>query len=129
MIFDYENASVDEVAAFLYEHRIDLDAPALSAEGVMAELRNANTALERRPWGLAVIQGVGISPFLWLIYVDPQDRGKNHGRKFVREIKTKYAKECAMQLECYGSRRRKFFSRCGFVVIDRDEEGHRTMVG
>ena len=133
---DYQHATDAEVDAFLTEHRQEMDADGLEPGDVLAALSAGRAVLERRAYGLAVIQlkkvsdprtgQNGLIPHLWLLWIDPQTRGLGLGRRFVRELLKLHARGYHMSLVCNGARRRAFFGRLGFRVVQRDGEC-RTM--
>ena len=79
---------------------------------------STDVVIERREFGYAILQTYGTH--LWLLYIDPECRGRRMGRRFVRELIKKYAQQWPMTAICDGSERRAFFGRCGFYVAKRE---------
>lgn len=130
---EFINMSDDEIDKLLVCQQAEMDASGLNRGDILAAVQSGKAVIERSSYGVAVINPLRTSPdfklpFLWLLYLPPDNRGQGHGRKFVRQILKKYADTHFMRLHAFGPRRSKFFSRFGFRVVERDNEtGLRTM--
>ena len=127
---DFASMSVDGLAAFIEDNRAELAADGVSRADVKTALDQGRAVLETRPHAFAVVEvkrsdSGGLIPHLWLLYVDPSQRGHGLGRAFVRDLLNKYATDYHMSLWCSGAQRRKFFGRLGFVVESRDGDMRR----
>lgn len=126
-MIDFTTMDDAEIATFAVAHRDDLDAGGLEQNNVLEALRSGLAVIERRPFGFAFLRLPKLPngksmPFLWLLFVLPEQRGRRLGHHFVRELLAKYSTEYHMSLHCYGAARRRFFGRLGFVVEGRHDE-------
>jgi GNAT superfamily N-acetyltransferase len=120
------NWTDEQVAYFseLNEDEFECNVPAYE---VLQEVQSGAAVIERREYGFAVIfpsSTKALRPHLWLLFLQPECRGNGLGRKFMRELMSKYSTDYHMTLKCYGPERRKFFGRLGFRV-----ESHNRTTG
>jgi GNAT superfamily N-acetyltransferase len=125
---DFTRMNTGELVQFVVEHQAEMDVEGLGAEDILAKLNSGEALIEPRPYGFAMIQvkraPKGLIPHLWLLYLEPNKRGKGIGARFVKDLLQQFPMY-HMSLYCHGSRRRKFFSRFGFRVESRDGEMRR----
>lgn len=85
----------------------------------------ARLVVEKFEHGVAVMLFNDVLPQLWFLYVDPEQRCKGLGRKYVRLIRRKFGNEYVVSLHCHKSLR-PFYGSCGFRVVERYGD-HRVM--
>lgn len=140
---DFEKMSDVEIAQFIQDNHEDFGEEKDSEK--KAQICTAikdGTIIERRPYGFAIVHPEGsMKPngiyrgqsVLWYVYVSVQFRSSANKRndtssKFIQELVGEYAKQSAICLLCYGTRRRNFFERCGFSIASQsDLNDHYTM--
>lgn len=121
---DFERMADADLARFAAAHSDEFGAE-IDPLHVIAAVSENRAAIVRRAYGFAVVLLMdGKLPHLWLLYVAAAQRGRGLGRQFVRELRKQFD-EFHMSLRCEGAARRRFFSRCGFVVESRDGEWRR----
>ncbi|OAK55018.1 hypothetical protein A3K87_04255 [Variovorax paradoxus] len=123
---DFQAMGHDEVGAFVEAHAAEIGGD-LTAAYVQAQLDSGSAVAELRPFGFAVIQQERTAqgqfiPHLLVLYVDPAERGRGVGHRFMRSLIGTYCKDYHMSLYCSGPARRRFYGRLGFVVESRDGE-------
>jgi GNAT superfamily N-acetyltransferase len=124
MSLDIIGASVREIDQLLTVAAGELDA-GIEPGDVEADVMAGRAEIERRPYGVAIIQ-FNPHPHLWLLYLLPGHRGKGLGRAFVRELIHKHEHSHFMTVTCSGAARRRFFGRLGFRVESRSGD-YRSM--
>jgi GNAT superfamily N-acetyltransferase len=122
---DFSSFTDIEVVKYAVAKQHEFGCDGLSAGEILDGLKAGSTAIEKRPFGFALVTfkpgyGGGNEPFLWLLYVSEDHRGKRFGHRFVLELKKKYMSTHHMALICYGTRRRTFFGRLGFRIESQD---------
>jgi GNAT superfamily N-acetyltransferase len=122
---NYETMTVDDIDAFVVDHRDDFEC-GIEQHEIAAAVAAGRAVTEARTYGFAVVQQGSAGPHLWFVYIDPSARGNGLGRRFVRELVQAHGADRHMTLQCYGPRRRAFFGSAGFRVESRDGEW-RTM--
>lgn len=130
---NFLSMSDDQIDELLVTRQEEIGASGIERGEILAAVASGKAVIERSDYGVAVVNPYRPlpdfkQPFLWLLYVEPECRGRGYGRKLVREILRKHADTHFMRLHAYGARRSKFFSRFGFRVVERDNEtGLRIM--
>lgn len=124
--------SDEQIADFIETNGAEeFDCDGEHSHEILMALRTGKAVIERRSYGFAMVRlscPSKLCPFLWFLYVKPEYRGRRLGRKFVRELLTKYGADYHMGLKCHGAKRRKFFGDCGFRVHEFDRvSGMRSM--
>jgi len=126
---DYRHIDIEQLETLLIERQTELGIEDLEPGDITSRVADGSAVVEVTEHGVAVIQleraSGGAIPFLWMLYVDPEKRGRGVGAGFVRELLSKYSEDYHMSLKCYGSRRRAFFAKAGFRVESRDGEERR----
>ena len=121
---NYTTLRAEQIAAYAESSCAEMEAD-VSAGDILDRLKNGKAVLEVRSFGFAVLKlkpGVEgrLMPHLWLLYIDPSQRGLRNGHRFVQQLLSKYSRYYAMTVHCYGSRRRAFFGRLGFRIESRE---------
>lgn len=129
-MIDFRTMTDAEVIACLVMHQGEMGADGISTEAIAVRLNDGRAAIARESsgHGAAVVEvelanvsrGVDPGAHIWLLWVDPAERGTGVGRRFVREILKKYAGTYFARVHCFGARRSRFFSRFGFRVVSTD---------
>lgn len=131
MTLDLLNATDEQIDRLLFEVRHEMGADGIELRDVVSAVADGVAVIERRTYGVAVLRlkritappiAAGVVPHLWLLYVLPEHRSRGSGRRFVRELLSKYETTHCMSLGCVGAARRRFFGRLGFRVQARDGE-------
>jgi GNAT superfamily N-acetyltransferase len=110
-------------------------AEGMTANQIIRSIQEGQAIIKRRDFGFAIIQPEdrphwGDSPGLhiWIIYIDPDERGKGKGKRFVKELITAYGQKYFTSVTVFGGKRGSFFGRCGFRITERDSKtGMRRM--
>ncbi len=123
---NYGDFTDRELVKVLCEHAGDFDpdtAATLSkADDFLDDAREKDAEIIGTGDAIAVVRPHGGSsdyPVLWLLWVDPNVRGKGVGRNFVARLRRNYETNLPMVLMCHGSQRERFFASCGFETTSR----------
>ena len=124
----YTEMADEDIAAFTESITAELHAH-ITGDAVRAGLAAGNTAIHRYPEGYCIINRPhSFTPYLWVMYVDPEQRGTGAGAAMMEDIISRYCHEGGtISLQCHESLE-PFYRRFGFRIVDApDSDGQIGM--
>lgn len=125
---DFISAPNEEIINFTIQNVDEFDEvesdPDFS-QNVLASLANGRAVIERRPYGYAVLHlgvffGLRKMTVLECFYVCSETREQGLGAQFLTELQQTYCNSHGMQLGCYKTWRKDYFSKAGFIVVNQE---------
>ncbi|MGZ9712578.1 GNAT family N-acetyltransferase [Glaciimonas sp. GNP009] len=123
----------EKLAQFVQDHSQDFgeEFDPTTAQKITEAILADGAFIEKRPHGFAILRPPRDSNksdhiILWYFYISEECREKGNGESFVQDLIAKHAIGKSMVLRCDGTKRRKFFERCGFAKlhVECSNDGH-----
>lgn len=121
---DFSNLTESELLSFVLSHQAEMAVQGISAFDLKRRLLNGEARFVTRPEGFTLIQlpRGKKQAHLWLLYVEPEARGRGVGSDMVRDFLSRHAGDQDLTVYCEGDQRETFFNRLGFAVERREGE-------
>ena len=113
---NYLTMSDSEIANFTYSVRDELHAN-IPPDVMLDAIQSGDTVIHQYPEGFCVIRRYkSSSPYLWVMYVDPDERGHDVGAAMLQDIECKYASAESIGLQCHESLQ-PYYEKRGFHPV------------
>ena len=129
---NYLTMSDEDIALTAMQYRNELSSPHLEAAQIVEAVSGGSAVIHRveHDFYIAEPKKAG-NAHIWLLFVDPDHRGRRVGRQLVKDAITRYGtSDYPITLTCQASLR-AWYGRQGFYVTPQEEKepGMRSMVG
>jgi GNAT superfamily N-acetyltransferase len=95
----------------------------IKAKVIRTGLPSGYTAIHRYPEGICIVNRPQTTfPYLWVMYVDPKERGMGAGSHMMQDIIARYGVDGgSISLQCHKSLQ-PFYNHFGFHVVEQYDD-------